>query len=110
MKQYVIDELSHSDYEKVKKYLDENFKDAAVDGIYWIPLHEDVLGDTQKKHVDCSPFYFAVELSPEKITCELLVRTKSRMRCECMKYASEFQRKWIITFIDSIFERLEIIT
>lgn len=110
MKQYVIDELSNDDYDKIKKYFDENFKDASIGGIYWIPLHDDVLDEIQKKHADCRPFYFAVELSPANIACELLIRTKSRMRCDCMKYASEFQRNWIMAFMDSVFERLEIIT
>jgi hypothetical protein len=110
MKQYVIDELSNTDYKKIEEYLDHNFKDKAMGGLYWIPLHEDVLRDIQKAHADCGPFYFALELLPEKLSCELLVRTKNRMRCDCMMYADESQRTWIMAFIDSICERLEIVT
>ncbi len=110
MKQYVIDELSNNDFEKIKKYLEDNFKDNAMGGLYWIPLHENVFRDIQKAHTDCRPFYFALELLPDKLSCELLVRTKGRMRCDCMKYADESQRNWIMAFIDSIFERLEIVT
>jgi hypothetical protein len=108
MKQYVIDELRADDFNKIKEYLDEHFKDAAFDGIYWIPIEEELLEKVQREHIDCRPFYFAVELVPESISCELLVRTKNRMRCNCIQYASETQRNWVISFIDSIFERLEL--
>ena len=108
MKQYVIDELRPEDYEKAQAYLDENFKDSAMDGIYWIPLDEEILDEVQKEHADCMPFCFAVEMVPHRISFELLVRTRKRMRCECMKYANETQRNWLVSVADSIFEKLEI--
>jgi hypothetical protein len=109
MKQYVIDDIGQADYEKMKNYLDENFKDASMDGIYWIPIDEDLLDDVQKEHDECQPFYFAVEAVPERIVFELLLRTKNRMRCDCMKYANRPQRNWLIECVDSILQKLEIL-
>ena len=38
MKQYLVDELRPHDYEALKNYLDEQFGQAEMDGIYWIPV------------------------------------------------------------------------
>jgi len=42
------------------------------------------------------------------LACELLVRTKNRMRCDCIQYATANQRNWLIELIDNMFSRLEI--
>jgi len=110
MKQYVIDELRPEDYRKLKVYLDKNFKSSDIDGIYWIRLQQEILSDVQAGHTECQPFYIAIELKPDIIVCELLVRTKTRMRCECISYATEKQLSWIIKVMDGIFDKLEIIT
>jgi len=110
MKSYVIDELRREDYNKIKIYADEKLGPSGVSGIYWIPLVPDILSDIQTAHEQCRPFYFAVDLEPHQIACELLVRTKSRVRCSCINYATEKQRNWLIRFIDGIFDKLEIKT
>ena len=110
MKQYVIDELRPKDYELVKAYLEENFSSSDVDGIYWIQLDQSILTKIQAEHTDCQPFYFAVDLELNLITFELLIRTKRRIRCDCMDYATEKQRNWLIRLADSIFDTLKIKT
>ena len=40
----------------------------------------------------------------------MLVRTKNRIRCACMGYASKDQRIWIMDVVDAIFEKLDIAT
>ncbi len=110
MKQYVIDELRPIDYKLVKAYLKKNFSSSDVDGIYWIQLDQNILTEIQVEHTSCQPFYFAVELEPNLITFELLIRTKKRIRCDCMGYATETQRNWLIRLADSIFDTLEIKT
>jgi hypothetical protein len=32
------------------------------------------------------------------------------MRCDCIRYATEAQRNWLIALIDGIFNQLEIMT
>ncbi len=110
MKQYVIDELRPADYKKINAYLNENFGPSNVDGIYWIPLNQNNLTPVQVEHTQCRPFYLAIELEPHRMTCELLVRSENRIRCNCIGYATEKQRNWLIRFIDSIFDDLGIKT
>lgn len=108
MKQYVIDELRYNDYEKLKAYMENQYGAAGVMGIFWIPLDESLLTDTQKAHSECLPMFFALELEPAKLSCELLVRTKNRVRCDCIQYATKEQRNWLIDYIDRLFVELEI--
>jgi hypothetical protein len=108
MKQYVIDELRPKDHEAIKGYMEERYSASDVDGIYWIPLEQDILTRIQKEHTDCQPFYFAVDLEPNLIAFEMLIRTQKRMRCSCMGYATENQRNWLMGLADSIFDQLGI--
>ena len=109
MRQYVIDELRLEDYEKIKTWLDDTFGSPSVPGIYWIPLDDQLLSQVQAEHTACQPFYFALELEPDRLSCELLIRTRKSLKCACMAYASTAQRDWIIQFADSIFERQGVI-
>ncbi|RJP92548.1 MAG: hypothetical protein C4518_06745 [Desulfobacteraceae bacterium] len=110
MKQYVIDELRPADQEKIKEYLDAHFGPADMGAIYWIPIEASVYNDTQTCHASCHPLYFALELSEAALTIELLVRTKNKIRCDCICYATEDQFLWLLRVVDAIFERLEIKT
>lgn len=110
MKQYVIDELRPDDFKKLKTYLDQNFHSNDIDGIYWIPLEQENLTHTQAEHTECQPFFFAVELKSDMLACELLIRTKNRVRCDCIGYATEKQLGWLIGLVDDLFDKLEIIT
>lgn len=110
MKQYVVDEIRAPDYEKIKAYLDREFGPPEMESIYWIALPETLEDEVQRTHGSCRPYYIALDLLPERLACELLVRTKSRIRCDCMGYATEPQRNWIIGVVDAMFEKLEIYT
>ena len=110
MKQYVIDELRPEDYEALKKYLDEQFGQAEMGRIYWIPVAADLLTDIQLQHEECRPHFLALDLDQDRIACELLVRTKNRLRCDCIQYASEQQRNWLIQLIDNMFNRLGLVS
>lgn len=109
MKQYRIDELRPEDHEKLKSYLDERYGPSQMEGLYWIPVEDRLLDEVQTAHKDCQPFYFAVELRSTAITFELLIRTRNRIRCDCIHYANTAQRESIIRFADSIFETLRIL-
>ena len=108
MKQYLVDELRPEDYEKIKAYLDENVRPAPMAGLYWIPLAGDVLAGIHADHTGCGPHYFALELSEDRLACELLVRAEQTLRCNCIRYASKEQRDWLIDRIDAILDKLEI--
>jgi hypothetical protein len=108
MKQFVIDELRPADYRRLKTHLDTHYGSGGVDGIYWIPLEAELLSAVQAEHKQCQPFYFAIDLEAGRIAVELLVRTKSRMRCACMAYATENQCIWLIRLFDDLFKQLEV--
>jgi hypothetical protein len=109
MKSYVIDELRYQDYEKLRAYLDETYGQDALGGLYWLPLPADRFGPAQKGHDACRPFWLALELLEDRLVCELLVRTRERVRCDCIAYATSRQREWLIEVVDAMFEKLELI-
>lgn len=110
MRQYVVDELRADDYRKLKDYLDANYAAPGFEGLYWLPLDRQLYEDVQKNHSDCQPFYFALELTSERLACEMLVRTNNRVRCQCIQYATENQLNWLIQVVDAFFDHLGIIT
>ena len=110
MKQYVIDEIRPEDHHKIKKHLEKTFGPAEMGGIYWVPLATEALTKIQHEHSDCRPFYVAIDLEEDRFALEFLVRTKNRVRCVCIAYASQDQRNWIMGVVDAIFEKLNIAT
>jgi hypothetical protein len=108
MKQYVVDQLRYSDYEKLKGFMDQAYGEAAMGGVYWVPVDAGLLTPVQSEHRECQPFVAAVELEETRLSLELLIRTRSRIRCSCIAYASERQRSWLIDQVDRMLAQLEI--
>jgi hypothetical protein len=108
MKQYVVDQLRYPDHQKLKAFLDQTYGEARMEGIYWIPLGEDLLAPIQAEHRECQPFAAALELQETRLSLELLVRTQSRIRCGCIAYANDQQRNWLIHLVDRMLERLDV--
>ncbi len=108
MKQYVIDGLSPFDYERLKKYCDETFGEPSLGAIYWIEIDQSILNPIQKSHTQCQPYYFALELDERHLSCELLVRIKKHIKCDCMGYADRTQREWLMDKVDSILNNLDV--
>jgi len=104
MKQYVIDELRPEDFDKVKAWLDDNLEQSQLGALYWLPLDDSLLNDVQRDHTDCAPFVFALELGPDRLSCELLVRTRKRVTCPCIGYATDRQFLWLVRHMDAVFE------
>ena len=110
MKQYRVDELRPEDYEQIKAYLDVRFGSSHMEGVYWVTLDSELMDPVQAAHVDCQPFYFAVVQNPSVVSFEFLIRTRKRVRCDCIRYANKAQRDSIIGFADMIFDELKILT
>jgi hypothetical protein len=108
MKQYVVDQLRYPDFEKIKAFLDQTYGAAALEGVYWIPIEEKLLTAVQVEHRDCQPHVVAVELSETRLSLELLVRTRSRVRCTCIAYATDPQRNYMIQLVDRMLEQLDV--
>ena len=110
MRQYVIDELRSQDYEKIRTHLDAVFGHSDLGGIYWVPLDPELLTQIQEAHTECQPFYFIIDLKPDRLSGEFLIRTKNRIRCDCIGYAIDRQRDWVLKSIDALFAKLKIKT
>jgi hypothetical protein len=108
MKQYVIDELRPQDFNRLKDYLDRYTNAAGIVGMYWLELENTLLTPVQADHRECSPHVFALKLENTCLTCEFLVRTQKHIRCDCMAYATQDQRNWLIDQMDAILEKLAI--
>lgn len=104
MKQYVIDELRLEDHEKICTWLADNLECSPLGDLYWLPLDGELLSEVQQAHTDCGPHVFALELSPQRLSCELLVRTRKRVTCNCIGYATDDQFLWLVRRLDAIFE------
>ena len=110
MKQYVIDDLRPPDHAALKAYLDDHLEKTGIEGVYHLAVPEELLSEVQRSHNACHPLYLALELVPEALVCELLVRTDARVRCDCIGYATVSQRNWAIETIDAIADKLALIT
>jgi hypothetical protein len=108
MKQYLVDELRVVDYTRLKACLDGRFAVPNYASLYWVPVEPKLYSPVQKEHSECQPFYFALELQPQRLACELLVRSRQHIRCQCIQYATEEQRNWLIQMVDGILEQLGI--
>ena len=110
MKQYVIDEIRPADHAKLKAHLDTHYPVSRFEGLYHLPLDEALLNEQQKDHHQCGPHYFALELLPDRLNCELLVRSSQRIRCDCIQYADNAQQQWLMGVVDAFFDDLNIMT
>lgn len=109
MRQYQIDDLRVEDHEKLLKWLEGHYESGGLDGVFWVPLAPHLLTDEQLAHKACHPLCFSLVLNEQKLAGELLVRTKKKMTCTCMGYATEVQRNWLVHLIDAMLDELTII-
>jgi len=110
MKQYLIDQLREGDFLKLEDYLNNNAEAGDLPGIYWVPIPEALQEKLQQEHTDCQPFYFAINLDGQSISFELLIRTRARLRCGCIQYATQEQRDHILNYADQLLEKLDLVT
>ena len=102
MRQYVIDQLSREERANIESYLKRTLTPGPVEGLFWIEVPPDLLGEDQRGHEECGPFFFAAELGEESVCFELLVRSQSNLHCSCIAYATAAQRDFILRFADQM--------
>lgn len=105
MRTYVIEDLYEDDYAKIVKALDEIKLNGPLEGIYYLPLPEELLEPEQQEHLgECGPYFMALEtvqgVAESQLRLELLVRGRSKIRCSCITYATPAQRKHMIEYLD----------
>lgn len=102
MRQFLIDELSQQERDNIDSYLKRSLKPGALEGLFWLPVPDDLLSSAQQGHNDCGPFYFAVSLEEEALRFELLVRSQTNLHCDCIAYATPAQREFVLSFADTL--------
>ena len=108
MRQILIDDLSREERDNIDSYLKRALKPCLVEGMYWLPVPDDLLGEAQQGHKGCGPFYFGIELGENRVSFELLIRSESNLHCSCVSYASRVQRDFLLKFIDNLLEEEKI--
>ncbi len=108
MRQYVVDELRKNELERVEQYLKNHCEAAGVNRLYWLKIPDELLSDIQAEHKDCAPFCIGIEITDDSVVFEMLVRSRQKLRCSCISYASEQQRGFILNFADRLVKETEI--
>lgn len=110
MRAYLIDEIPPRQMAEIKDFLKEHAIRSSLDQVFWVQMPDDLLSETQYRHIRCRPHVFAVELGPDWIRVELFVRTLESLRCDCPSYSTPGQRDYIFRFADGIIQLLNIRT
>lgn len=105
MRQYVVDELRAKEVEKIKEYLDKYCDLSDIGGLYWLKIPNDILSPTQYEHKSCQPHCAAIELGDKWVKFEMLVRSRQKIRCECVSYATTQQRTFLLSFVDNLLDQ-----
>ncbi len=109
MRNYLLDEIYEEDVKKISDALTELEFQGPIEGIFYIPVPEDLLNDEQKEHIgECGPFFMALEVEETSIKIELLVRARNKIRCSCVAYATTEQRNHMMNYIDQFIADLEV--
>ena len=102
MRQYVIDELKHDEVKKIREYLDGKCDQAGLGNILWLNIPDGYLTEEQKEHSSCAPHVAGIEIMDDAVSFEMLIRSRNKMRCSCIGFASEKQRDFILQFVDTM--------
>jgi hypothetical protein len=110
MRTYLIEDFLPEQLVRIRQQLAELGLSGSLDGIYYLPVPQDLLTDEQREHhSECGPYIFAMEAPDEtSLKLELLVRAQGKLRCSCVMYATPQQRAYIMDFLDSFIRDMDI--
>ncbi|UQZ90137.1 hypothetical protein C4J81_13385 [Deltaproteobacteria bacterium Smac51] len=114
MRSILIDELLESEVIGVRDYLNRNAVASGIEDLYWIPLEESLWNETQtsahhheQEGVEAHSFRFAVELGPEWVRFEMLVRSEG-LRNLGGGQADERQSMFLLGWADEMARQLNL--
>lgn len=108
MRQFLVDEIPHRQMEEIAAYLKERVTSSGLDKIYWLELPPDLLSPVQRDHPNCGPHYLAIELGKDYLKFELLVRSRERLRCDCVNYTTPVQETFLLKFAHALIRDLQL--
>ncbi len=104
MQAFSVENLDKDEVRRLREALKAFTKPSPIEGLFWIPIPEEVLAPIQRGHVSCQPHYFAVELGEDFISFDFLVRNFQRIRCDCITLANNQQKLFLLNLAKKIFE------
>jgi hypothetical protein len=102
MRQLVIDDLSPQERDNLEHYLKRTLGAGPIEGLFWLRLPDDLLGEPQQGHDSCGPFHFGIELGRAHLSFELLIRNQANLHCSCIAYATKGQRDFLLRYVDEM--------
>lgn len=109
MRNYLINELPEGATARVAKVLENRGLTSSLGDLFWIPLPEELLTACQREHMgECGPHAAGLECNEDFLQLELLVRACSKLRCDCVAYATVEQRAWLLNYVDTLLKELDI--
>ncbi|MFC1867265.1 hypothetical protein ACFL0H_03935 [Thermodesulfobacteriota bacterium] len=110
MRSYLLDEVSVSDIGKIVGFLNENALRSGMEKLFWVEIPKDCFNETQVQHIECQPYFFAIELGTDWIKTEFFVRTLKNLQCQCSGYCNLRQGNFIFNFMEIMLKELDIKT
>ncbi|CCO24552.1 hypothetical protein [Maridesulfovibrio hydrothermalis] len=109
MRNYLLEDIYEEDLVKITDALKELGFAGPIEDIFYLPIPEHLLDDIQKEHFDeCGSYFMALEVLENGLKIELLVRAKGRIRCDCVRYATNAQRNYMLDYMDKFIADLKI--
>ena len=106
MRQFLVDEIPHRQMEAIEDYLKKKTIASGLEKIFWLEIPEDLLSPIQYEHKGCGPHYLAIELGQDFLKFEFLVRSRKRLRCDCVQYVSPAQEIFLLNFARTLIQTL----
>ena len=109
MRTYTVDQLLEDDTAAINSRLLSLDLQAGLEGVYWLPVPPSMLTPLQQEHApQCGPYCLALEVQANAVHLELLVRGQSRIRCECLSFASAELRDHMIAYLEAMLTELTV--
>lgn len=110
MRAYLVEDLNQGDVKRIESFLWGKNLAGPIEGVYFLPLPEEFLSPGQREHLpECGPFITVLEVLPEgALKLELLVRSRGKLRCSCIAYATPRQREYAIDSLDALIRELDV--
>jgi hypothetical protein len=108
MRSFYIDELSEEDVINIRLLFEKKALSSQIEDIWWIEIPLDLLTVPQRKQQDLYPFVFTVELGDSWLKVEFLIRSLKTLNQEWQAFCTPTQRQYILSFVDTLIDDLEI--
>jgi hypothetical protein len=111
MRYYMIDDLTAENVQTLAASLKNMNLVSGLESFFWLPVPHGHLSQLQIEHEkSCGPHVMGLELLPDSLRLELLVRARGSLRCECVRYAESGLRSYMMTWLDQCLSDCQIVT